>query len=173
MFLELIGTVFAGLAVAGVIMLTNKVVGGRLPRWLIPVGAGLGMFATTLISEYSWYQRTVASLPTEMVVAQSVENFSWYRPWTYFVPYIDRFAAIDAASLLKHPLLPDQRIIDAFFFGRWQTVNHTRILLDCNGLRRALLADDSAFDRVGRVENVSWISVPAEDPILQTGCEVS
>ena len=33
MFLELIGTIFAGFAIAGVVMLVNRTTGGRLPRF--------------------------------------------------------------------------------------------------------------------------------------------
>ena len=39
MFLELIGTIFAGVAAAGVMMLVNKLTGQRLPKWLVAVAA--------------------------------------------------------------------------------------------------------------------------------------
>ena len=74
MFLELIATVFAGLAVAGVVMLVNRMTGGKLPRWFVPVAAGLGMIGTTISNEYSWYDRTVATLPEGLEIAQTVEN---------------------------------------------------------------------------------------------------
>ncbi|MEP0154063.1 MAG: hypothetical protein ABJE81_05245, partial [Pseudophaeobacter sp.] len=61
MFLELIAVIFAGIAVAGVVMLVNNVTGARLPRWLAPVAAGLAMIGVTVTSEYSWYSRTLAS----------------------------------------------------------------------------------------------------------------
>ncbi|MEO1190053.1 MAG: hypothetical protein AAFW60_13380, partial [Pseudomonadota bacterium] len=69
MIFELIAVVVAGFAGAGVALLLNKVVGGRLPRWIIPIAAGLAMFATTIAHDYCWYERTAASLPDGLEVA--------------------------------------------------------------------------------------------------------
>ena len=41
MFIELIAVIFAGLACAGMAMLLNRVTGGRLPRWIVPVAAAV------------------------------------------------------------------------------------------------------------------------------------
>jgi hypothetical protein len=171
MFLELIATVFAGLAVAGVVLLINKLAGG--PRWIVPVAAGLGMIGTTIASEYGWYERTEASLPEGLTVAQTVENRSFYRPWTYARPYVERFVAVDAASVRENPDFPGQRMVDLYFYGRWSPVNKLPVLLDCATARRASLADGVEFDGSGAVANADWVSVPVDDPVLRTGCEVS
>ena len=173
MFLELIATVFAGLAVAGVAMLLNKLTGNRLPRWIVPVAAGLGMIGTTIANEYGWYGRTSANLPDGMEIAQTVENQSFYRPWTYARPYIERFVAIDATSLRENPALPGQRMVDVYTFGRWSPVNKVPVLLDCEGARRASLVDGVEFGADGQVVDAAWVSVPGDDPLLVTGCEVS
>ena len=47
MVFELIATIVAGFAGAGVALLLNKIFGGRLPRWIMPVAAGAAMLATT------------------------------------------------------------------------------------------------------------------------------
>ena len=172
MFLELIATVFAGLAVAGVAMLLNKLTGNRLPRWIVPVAAGLGMIGTTIASEYGWYDRTVATLPEGMEVAQTVENQSFYRPWTYARPYIERFVAVDATSLRQNPALPGQRMVDVYYFGRWAPLNKVPVLLDCNGARRASLVDGAEFGADGQVINADWVAVGADDPLVATGCEI-
>ena len=137
MFLELIGTVFAGIAVAGVMMILNKLSGGRLPRWVVPVAAGLGMIGTTIASEYGWYGRTSATLPEGMEIAQTIEKQSFYQPWTYVTPYIDRFVAVDATSLRQNPDQPGQRMVDLYYFGRWAPLTKVPVLLDCEGARRA------------------------------------
>ncbi len=173
MFLELIATVFAGLAVAGVVMLLNKLIGNRLPRWSIPVAAGLGMIATTISNEYGWYGRTSAALPEGMEIAQTVENQSFYRPWTYIRPYVDRFVAVDATSLRENPAVPGQRMMDLYFYGRWSPLNKLTVLLDCKGARRASLADGAEFGADGQVTNADWVQVDADDPVLATGCAVS
>jgi len=173
MFLELIATVFAGVAVAGIVMLINKLIGGLLPRWTLPVGAGLGMIGVTIANEYGWYDRTAATLPDGMEIAQTVENQSFYRPWTYAWPYVERFVAVDVTSLRQNPALPGQRMVDLYFYGRWSPLNTMSVLLDCDGARRASLADGAEFGADGAVTDAAWVTVPADDPVLVTGCEVS
>ena len=82
MFVELIATVFAGIACAGVAMLLNIMTGRRLPKWIMPVSAGLGMIAMTISNEYTWFKRTADRLPEGLEIATTVEEQGWLRPWT-------------------------------------------------------------------------------------------
>lgn len=173
MFLELIGTVFAGIACAGLIMFVNRVTGGRLPRWTAPVAAGLGMIAVTISMEYSWYNRTVASLPEGLEIAEPVEKKSFYQPWTYVVPYVNRFVAVDMATTKQHPDQPAQRIVDLYFFGRWAPLRKMSVAIDCAEGRRALLTDDTAFNNDGQIANADWIKVGDDDRVLNAVCRVS
>ena len=58
MFVELIATIVAGIACAGLVMPLNISTGRRLPKWMMPVAAGLGMIGMTISNEYTWYART-------------------------------------------------------------------------------------------------------------------
>ncbi|WP_171174411.1 hypothetical protein [Ruegeria sp. HKCCD8929] len=173
MFLELIGTIFAGFAVAGVVMLVNKFTGGRLPRWLAPVAAGLAMIAVTIGSEYSWYERTRSALPEGLEVVQEVESRALYRPWTYAAPFVDRFAAVDTASVQTNENVPDQRLADLYFFGRWAPLAKLPVAVDCAAGRRANLADGAEFGADGAVENADWVAAGPDDPVVRAVCGVS
>lgn len=172
MFLELIGTVFAGIAAAGLVMLLNRVTGGRLPRWAAPVSAGLAMIAMTISMEYSWYSRTLASLPDDVEVAETVEKKSFYQPWTYVVPYVSRFVAVDAASIKRHPDRPDQRIVDLYFFGRWSPLRKMPVAFDCAKSRSAVLSGDTQFGNDGDIVNADWRDVGDDAAVLDTACKV-
>ncbi|MCG7859802.1 hypothetical protein MD537_22680, partial [Flavihumibacter sediminis] len=74
MFLELIATIFAGVAAAGVMLVITRASKGRLPKWLTPVAAGGAMIAATVSSEYGWYARTSASLPEEFAIIDRVHS---------------------------------------------------------------------------------------------------
>lgn len=171
MFVELIATLVAGLAGAGLVMLLNRVLGGRLPRWFAPVAAGAAMIVTTIANEYGWYDRTRQSLPEDVVVAQTVESKAFYRPWTYITPFVERFVAIDMASLQTHPAQPGLRLVEAYFFGRWSPVNRLPVIADCAALKRAALVDGVSFEDEGTVSGVTWTHVSAEDPIVSTICK--
>ncbi|MFT6457414.1 hypothetical protein [Pseudophaeobacter arcticus] len=170
MFLELIAVIFAGIAVAGVVMLINSVTGTRLPRWLAPVAAGLAMIAVTVTSEYSWYSRTLTSLPAGLVVADTVESRSFYRPWTYIVPLNERFVAVDLATMRSHPKQPDQHLAEVFFFGRWAPISQLSIAADCTSWRRAAVEAETNLAQDGGIHGVNWVSPPAEDHLLLSIC---
>ena len=170
MFLELIAAVFAGIACAGIVMILNIATGRRLPRWLIPIAAGAGMIGLTVSNEYTWFDRTAANLPDGLEIATTVEEQGWLRPWTQIWPYTKRFAAVDTGTMRTNPALPDQRLADVYFFGRWSPVNQAPILFDCAAARSALLIDGADFAADGTVSNADWQAMPADDPILALVC---
>jgi hypothetical protein len=173
MFLELVATFVAGLAVAGVAMLLNVATGRRLPRWIIPVAAGLGMIGMTISNEYSWFPRTSETLPEGLVIAETVEKQSFYQPWTYVAPYVDRFVAVDAKSMRQNPAQPDMLLFDAYFYGRWSPLNRMAVVVDCAEGRRAPLSGDAEFGADGSIANARWFNAGLDDPIIRTACEVS
>lgn len=173
MFLELIATIFAGIAAAGVVMLINKLVGGRLPKWLMPVGAGAAMIAATISNEYGWFPRTQASLPEGFVIIEQVENRAFYQPWTYLVPYVSRFAAVDVKSVKTHKAQSDHKLADVYYFGRWAPVHQLPVLANCADAKRAALVDGVRFSDNGEISGVDWVKVEPDDPILTTICGVS
>lgn len=170
MFFELIGTIVAGVAAGLLFWAVNRALKGRLPSWLMPVTAGAAMLFATISSEYNWFDRTKATMPEGLVVAQSIEDKVFYRPWTYAKPFVSRFVAVDQASARTHPNHPDQRIIDLVFYGRWTRTATIPMLFDCaNGLS-ADIVDGVEFDDTGAVANAQWRNLAANDPILSTAC---
>lgn len=172
MFLELIATVFAGFACAGIVMFLNVITGKRLPKWTMPVAAGLGMIGMTISNEYTWFDRTAEQLPEGVSIAMTVEEQSWGRPWTQLWPYTKRFVAVDIATAQTNENLPEQRLADLYFFGRWSPVNQAPMLFDCTDGRSALLIDGAEFADDGKVIDADWQQMPADDPILKMVCEI-
>lgn len=170
MFIELIATVFAGIACAGIVLLVNITVGRRLPKWLAPVAAGVGMLGMTVSNEYTWFDRTAERLPDGVEVAMTVEERSWLRPWTRIWPYTKRFVAVDTGTARTNDNLPDQKLADLYFFGRWSPVNQTPMLFDCAVAQSALLIDGATFAEDGSITDADWQTMPADDPILTTVC---
>ncbi|KPA23371.1 hypothetical protein shim_04380 [Shimia sp. SK013] len=171
MFLELVATFIAGIAGAGLMLLITRLTGNRLPRWLVPLAAGGAMLTATIASEYGWYGRTAEAMPEGFEVVQTVENKALYRPWTYVAPYIERFVALDTASVQTNTALPEQRLANAYFYGRWAPLNRLIVLGDCALNRRAAITDTIDFSATGAIEGADWVTVPADDPLLTALCE--
>jgi len=171
MFLELIATFVAGISAAGGVMLLNKVLRGRLPRWLVPVVAGLAMLTATISSEYGWYDRTSAQMPDGFKVAKTVENRAIYRPWTYAFPYVSRFMAVDTLSIRENDAFEGQYMVDVAFFGRWSAVQLLPVLIDCANNRHAQLGGGVTFGENGEVKDAKWTPLTQEEGLYQIICE--
>lgn len=172
MFVELIATIFAGIGCAGIVMVLNIALGRRLPKWLMPGAAGAGMIGMTISNEYTWFGRTAERLPDGVEIAMTVDEQSWWRPWTQVAPYTKRFVAVDMANLRRNDAQPDQRMVDLYFFGRWSPVNQTPLLLDCAGTRSAILIDGAEFAEDGSVADADWQAMRGDDPVLTMVCEI-
>lgn len=170
MLFELIATVTAGFGGAGVVLLLNRLLGRRLPRWTVPVAAGGAMIAMTISNEYTWFDRTRDNLPEGVVVAATQEATAVYRPWTYLAPYVDRFAALDRATIRTHPDQPDRRLVNLIFYGRWSYPRKVQAVVDCAANRRAVVDAAARFGPDGQIANVRWRRVPADDPIQAAAC---
>lgn len=170
MVFELVAVVVAGFAGAGVMLLANKLLRGRLPRWLVPAAAGAAMLAMAVSNEYGWYSRTVGALPEGLEVATTAQDRAVYRPWTYLVPLVTRFLAVDTGSMRRNPAQEGQRIVDVYAFARWMPPRKLGVAVDCPGLRRADLLAGASFGADGAIEGVTWHEVGPDDPILRTAC---
>lgn len=169
MFFELVGTVMAGIAAALFIWAVRHWKPG-LPAWVLPVGAGSAMLAAAVSTEYGWYGRISRQLPETFVVAQRIDEESPLRPWTYVMPFTSRFVAVDTGSLRTNPQVPDQRMIDLYFFGRWAPLQRVTVLWDCAGNRTATLGEGTEFGEDGQVAGADWQPIAADDPILRAAC---
>ncbi|WP_417722068.1 hypothetical protein [Salipiger sp.] len=163
MFWELIAVIVAGVAGAGVVMLLARATGGRVPKWLIPVGAGAAMLATSISNEYSWYDATSGNLPEGVLVAETHESRALWRPWTYLVPMVDRFVAADLPSMQPNADTEGLWLVQLHFFQRWHPTRTVQVMVDCPGARRAAPSGGDGGEP-------RWIDVTAEDPILVAVC---
>lgn len=170
MFFELIGTIVAGVATALLVWAINRTLKGRLPTWLIPVSAGVAMLVATISSEYTWFARTQANMPEGFVVAETVRETHFYRPWTYAKPIVSRFIAVNQAGTRTNPAQPDQRIVDLVIYGRWTRTAMVPILFDCANNARSDLVDGVEFGPDGAVRNPNWRPMEPDAVLLRAAC---
>lgn len=169
MFFEFVAAIAAAFLGAGLALLAGWLSGGRMPRWLMPVAAGAGMLGYTIWSEYTWYARTTSDLPPGVSVTLVNESRAVYRPWTYAVPMVNRFAAVDTVSVRTNDAAPGARIADMYFFERWQPQRRIEVMFDCPAGRHAPLVTVS-FEEGGGIAEAAWSDVGAEDPSLAAAC---
>lgn len=158
MFWELIATILAGFMAAG-IALSFRLLFKKLPRWIVPAAAGLGMLGFQIYSEYTWFEHTKSRLPEGVNVVASHADSVFYKPWSYFNAPILRFVAIESDINLKEDANADIKSANLYFFERRMPARHTAILVDChNNLQ-------SDFG-----QSPSWGETPMTKDIVQAVC---
>ena len=170
MFFELLAAVSAAIGGAILAYIAMRWSGGRLTKAVIPVVAGLSMLAYTIWSEQTWFSRLAVQLPPDFVITFTNETTAWWRPWTYAIPMVNRFAAIDTGTAKRNDNVPDLVIADNYFWARWQPLRKVGVVYDCAALKSAPLAEDITFNPDGSIAGVQWSDVPSDDIALRAVC---
>lgn len=170
MLIGLVGTLVLGVAVVGCLLFVNKLTGKRLPRWIFPVGAAVGMLTFHIWNEYTWFDRTASELPAHVAVTQTYTTSSVIQPWTLVYPRINRYTAVDLASVRTNDKAPGYRLADVHLVTRFTPTATTQQIFDCPGGRRAFLSKDEAFGEDGLPLAARWESLDGGDPLLATVC---
>lgn len=171
MFLEFVATIAAAFVLGGMAFGLNKVMRGRLPGWIVPAAAGLGMIGYQVWSEYSWLDRVTGTLPDGVEVVSTNALQVWYRPWTYAVPQVSRATAVDHRFERRNPAFPEQIMTAVVLMARWEPMRQFGVVYDCAAFRRADLMDQVVFSDDGSLEGATWVPVGREDSVLQAVCD--
>ena len=100
MIWQLVAAATAGVGAAGIARLLRSLSGGRLPRWIIPACAGLGLLAYQISYEYGWYESKRQQLPESAAVVSTEKGRMVWRPWTYLYPLTTAFSVVDRDKLV-------------------------------------------------------------------------
>lgn len=171
MLWELIATLVAGLGAAGIALAIRFISRKKAPRWLIPVFAGLGMLSFQVQSEYNWYSHQAGLLPEGLEVVRTVEQQTFWRPWSYLYPQTLRFIAADIANAA-----PNQRneaiwLVDLYFFERRLSAKKMVQVVHCQQHARADFTTQLAIPAPGEAISADWYQLEQNDPLLLALCQ--
>ncbi len=169
MTFELIGALFVALTLGLLVWALRRSFPG-LPRWLGPVAAGGGLIFTTIWLEYSWFDRVSGQLPEGFIIANAESDASPLRPWTYVVPLVTRFVALDATKAARHPDRADLIVVPVFGFARWQNPQNSLMVFDCAANRRVPVTEGMAFTPAGELTGAEWIELTEADVLQEAAC---
>ena len=172
MLIELVAAVALGFAAAGVALLARRMV-PALPRFTVPAVAGLAMIGFGIWSEYTWFDRTSATLPDGIEIVSAPAESAVWRPWSYVNPLVLRFMAVDVEGTRRNAAAPGQALVDVYVINRHGPRARVPVLLDCLELRRADIADGVDFAEDGTVSNPDWRPASRDDPLMTAVCGTS
>ena len=170
MLIDFASMIAIGFAIAGSVLLINRLIGRRLPKWTMPAAAGLAMLGYTIWNEYSWADRNAALYPDTAVVTFRNEQRQAWRPWTYIAPVTTRMAVIDRGPEADLPADPgpDYRHARLYLTERWKPSYAVTVLFDCAKARRAdARAEDASLADLAAAD---WQEVDRDDAAFQAAC---
>lgn len=145
MIWHLIATFSAGLGAAGIAFLLRSLSRQKLPKWIIPAFAGLGMLAYQIYFEYNWFEHQASRQPQGAVVVSSQKGEMFWRPWTYFYPMTTAFTVVDSNSLQVREIkgLTLVEFIEYRFEKQYiDVVTHQRYLMNCTEAQKVAVSDN-------------------------------
>ena len=168
---HLIAVFAIGFLAAGVVLLAYRLRGLKPPRFLVPLAAGSAMIAYAVWSDYSWASRTIAGLPDHIVVVKKISTPTPWKPWTYLVPQIDRFIALDRSETRRNERMPGFVLVDVILVARLDAAVTTKQLFDCVNLRRTDVVPSEGFTEDGLPKNPQWVSLDPSDALFLEVCQ--
>jgi hypothetical protein len=169
MIWELIATVCAGLAGAGIALFLRKITLQKAPKWLIPTFAGIGMIGFQIQAEYTWYDHQASLLPTGVEVVKTVEEETLLRPWSMLYPQTTRFIAADVDNAAVNKLNPDIVLVDLYFFERRSMAKRVPQVIHCGEAARADFTNQFELPTTNSLDS-NWQRLGQDDPLVQAVC---
>lgn len=127
MFWEIVATVLSGFLLAGLV-LPLRLIFKKLPKWIVPLAAGIGMMSFQIYSEYTWADDMIAKLPQGSVVVAKVPQSKWYSPWSHAYPQVLQFVVLDTNNITQ---TDNTKTATLYFFERRAAAHTMSITLDC------------------------------------------
>ncbi|OWY03165.1 MULTISPECIES: hypothetical protein [Thioclava] len=172
---DFISTIAAGLLAALVVFLlshlSKRIRGEKLPKWVMPAAIGAALIGYTIWSEYSWFPEMRSEMPDTVVVLQKIDESVPWRPWTYLVPMVTRFMAVDGGKV-EHPVAGKPELVetDLLLIGRWQNLQTVPTVYDCKTDSRADLVNGATLSKDGELSGGGWLKLTPDDPGLKAVC---
>lgn len=167
MLFEFIATLATGAGLAGIVFAINKLLGGRLPKWMMPAAAGLGMLFYAVWSEYTWFDRNERGMGSDMIVASTSERAEMLRPWTYLFPVTTRFIGVDRDAVWNDDIVAT----DVYLVARWQDIVAVPVAFDCANSARADFVDQQTVQNGQDFSDVNWTPLEKDDKVLRAACD--
>ncbi len=154
---NIISIISIGLGIAGCIMAVFKVFGHKSPRYLIPLSAGLAMVIFTIWNEYSWYGRSVETLPDDVIVVKELPASSMLYPWTLVFPSVEKYILMDTLKIQRHKTHQDFVMAETAVISRYADPLRGLHMFNCALGTRADISPTTKFDDQGMPIDVTWI----------------
>ncbi len=168
--LHLLAVFAIGFAAAGFVLLAYRLRGKRAPGVAFLTAAGAAMLGYGIWSEYTWFSRTRSALPDAVVVIEDFKVRSPLQPWTYLLPRVSRFIAVDTRQLQTNPDLPGYVLTQLILVERFEPTRTVAQIIDCRDARATGVPPDADFTAAGLPADAQWRPLAVDGPLYSAVC---
>lgn len=118
MIWHLLAVFIIGLCVGAFAFALRKLSRNKLPSWIIPVCAGIGMLSYLAYYDYNWFSLKRGQLPAESVITEQGRASNFFRPWSYVLPSVSSFVVLDGK--VRETRQDGQRLVE---YIRYEFIN--------------------------------------------------
>ncbi|HSH47234.1 MAG TPA: hypothetical protein VK991_01395 [Halomonas sp.] len=167
MIWHLIAVLIVGLSAGGITLLLRKISRNRLPKWTIPLAAGVGMFGYQAYYDYTWYDWKKSQLPDSAIILDEQRNSNFFRPWSYLYPAVNYLAFIDGdhRDFRQDGQHLVQYVLYELYHEYTDRLENNFYLLNCEALEQIRLGDNGTAAPAAETEHVE-----RDSPLYRTFC---
>lgn len=103
----------------------------RLPKFLLPMLAGVVLLSFNAYMRYTWGDRTAEAFPPEVVVLKEYRFSTLFEPWTYLYPRVSHFIAADTTQTRTNPNHPEIIMGSTVMMQEHQPTLEMTVLVNC------------------------------------------
>jgi|GEM_PF-1052836 hypothetical protein len=158
---HLLAVFISGLSLGGMAYLARKLSRNRLPTWIVPVLAALGMFGYLAVYDYTWYgykteQVRITQPDGQVMFFNEKAERSFFKPWSVIKPAINSFYIFDGKFKSREQ---DNQILVEYFMYEFikDPIERQQVymaVLNCTTQERAVLLQGKTA-KATRYENVT------------------
>jgi len=156
MIWHLLAVFIFGICAGSFAFLLIKISRNKLPKWLIPVFAGLGMFSYLAYYDYTWFDFKSGQLPEGTVVVEEKRHNNFFRPWSYVIPPVSAFVVLDGE--VKETQLQGQTLVEyeqyEFINDYTERLETKRYVLNCTTAEQLQVQQPNSPKVTSKVEPV-------------------
>lgn len=168
---HLLAVFISGFSLGGLAFLARKLTRNKLPPWLVPVAAALGMFGFLTIYDYTWYDTKTEQIrltqpANEVVFFDQKRERSFFKPWSLLAPAISSFFIFDGKFSTS---LRDNEVLVEYFLYEFikDPIERQQVymaVLNCTTQERAIIMQGKT------VKATEYEKVAADDQFYRRLC---
>lgn len=136
-----------------------------LPKFLLPMVAGITLLSFNAYMRYTWGDRTIEAFPQEVVVLKEYRSSTLFEPWTFLVPRVSHLIAADATQTRVNPAHPDIIMGATVMVQEHQKTLNMTVMVNCYAGEVAVLPTDQITAGQNPLDVAQWTN-QAEFPFI-------